>query len=224
MSVKTIASQLSESIPNNFNTHYWLYGLYEKINNDEKWSHDIYEELLFKSIKMDGISVDIILEIINNQYIGLKIESDRIFNSDLGEMVTFGRHILIGRMNSGPLLFSDYINSFRQTDFILRTYKFDKFSGKFINLQNICPCINHNVLKRKGLVRITKNNKNIKTNCDECAVCYESTANLTCCNHVVCLVCLDTIAQNINMYDPHTSPMEQPILCPICRNNINNGD
>ena len=224
MSVKIIASQLSESIPDNFNTHYWLYGLYEKINNDERWSHDIYEELLFKSIKMDGISVNIIVEIVNNQYIGLKIESDRIFNSDLDEMTIFGGKILIGRMNSGPLLFSDYVNSFIQIDIILRTYKFDKFSGKFVNLQNICPCIYHNSLKRKGLVRITKNNTNIKTNCDECAVCYESTTNLTCCNHVVCLVCLDTIAQSINMNDPEKCPAEQPILCPICRNDINNSD
>ena len=226
MSVKTIASQLEENITDNFNTHYWLYELYEKINNNERWSHDIYEELLFKSIKMDGMSVNIVLAIINNKYIGLNIESDRIFNSDLEEMTSYNNEMLVKYDTNlaEPLVFYNYINSFRKVDIILRTYKFDKFSGKFVNLQNICPCIHHNVLKRKGLVRITKNNTNIKTNCDECVVCYESTSNVTCCNHVVCFVCLDTIAQSINIYNPHSTPAEQPILCPICRNDINNGD
>ena len=224
MSVKTIVTQLEENITDIYNTHYWLYKLYEKINNDERWTFDIYQENLFNSIKMDDISVNIILEIVSNQYIGLKIESDRIFNSESDEMTIFGGKILIGHMNSGPLLFCDYINSFRQINIILRTYKFDKYFGKFVNLQNNCSCINHNTIKRKALNCIIKNNKNIITNCDTCVVCYESTTNLTCCNHVVCFVCLDRIAQSINVYDPHLSPTQQPIICPICRTDINGND
>lgn len=226
MNVKTIANQLEENITDNFNTHFWLYGLYEKVNNNERWHHDIYEELLFKSIKMDGMSVNIILAIINNKYIGLNIESDRIFDSVLEEMTTYNNEMLVKNdANSAePLVFYNYINSFRKVDIILRKYKFDKFLGKFVDLENICPCVNHNVLKRKALVRITKNNTNIVTNSDTCAVCYDTTLNRTSCNHCVCLVCLDTIAQSINMNDPEKCPAEQPILCPICRNDINNGD
>jgi hypothetical protein len=224
MSVKTIANQLEENITNNFNTYYWLYGLYEKINNNERWHHNIYEELLFKSIKMDGMSVNIILTIINNKYIGLNIESDRIFNSDLEEMTSYNNEMLVmyATNSAEPLVFYNYINSLIKVDIILRKYKFDKFSGKFVDLENICPCVNHNALKRKALVRITKNNENIKTNCYECVVCYETTTNVTSCRHVVCLYCLDRIAQSINIYDQHLTPAEQPILCPICRNDINN--
>lgn len=210
-----------ENIINNFNTHYWLYGLYEKINKNERWHHDIYEELLFKSIKLDSISVNIILVIISNRFIELQIRSDRIMNK-MGEITTYYDEMLLNFVTEQtPLVFSDYINSFRKIDIILRTYKFDKFSGKFVNLQNICPCIHHNILKKRGLVNITKNNTNIITNCDECVVCYDSTTNLTCCNHLVCLVCLDRIAQNININHSELSPMEQPIICPICRIDIN---
>jgi hypothetical protein len=220
MNVKLIASQLEESITDNFNTHYWLYSLYEKIN-DIKWNGNIYEELLFKSIKFDGISVNVILVIVNNKFIELQIQSDRIMDNNIGEITLYYEQMLIDAPIIEHLVFWNYINSFIKIDTVLRTFKFDKFSGKFVNLKKNCSCITNNILKKKALVRMSKNNTNIITNCDLCVVCYESTTNLTCCNHIVCFVCLDKIAQNINVNRTDLSPFEQPLLCPICRNNIN---
>ena len=225
MSVK-ISDELEESITNNFSTNYWLYNLYIKINNDERWHHgDIYEEILFQSVKLDGISVNIILLVISNKYILLKIESDRLYDRVKEQITLYNNETLIDYSEDQQQLeFYNYIDSFRKINKILRTYKFDKYSGKFINPLNNCPCINHNALKRKALNFITKNNTNLYTNCDACSVCYEHTTHLTCCNHVVCLYCLDKIAENINVYDSNVSPLEQPILCPMCRNDLNNND
>lgn len=223
MSVKKLINDLEDCITDNYNSHYWLYGLYEKINDNERWHHDTYLELLFGSIKFDGISVNIIFNIIGNKYIELTVESDRILDNDIGENILYLDEMLIKYVdeNNNKLSFYNYISSLKQVDTILRTYKFDKYTGRFINPLNVCPCNNHKLIKRKALSKITKNNTNIVTNCDACVVCYDFTTNLTCCKHVVCLFCLDKIAQNIDMKHPELSPTEQPIFCPMCRTDIN---
>ena len=219
MSVKTISTQLSETITDNFNLYYWLYGVYDKVTYDGRWQNDSYSEILFNNIKMDGISVNIYINIENNKFIELKIESDRIYNSEKGEMILYYDKILVTHIYN--LEFYHYVDAFKQINGILRNSKFNKYYGKFINLQNICPCLTNQILIKKALTCITKNNTNIVTNCDACTVCYETTMNLTSCKHCVCLVCLDTIAQNININDPDKCPAEQPIICPICRSDIN---
>jgi hypothetical protein len=168
---------------------------------------------------MDEISVNIFINIENNKRIEIKIESDRIFNSISQEMVLYYDEVLVFNIND--LAFYNYVSAFNKIDYILRNCKFDKYSGKFIDLKNICPCVKYQKSIKKALTRITKNNTNIVTNSDICAVCYDTTTNKTSCNHCVCLVCLDRIAQNINMNDPDRCPAEQPIICPICRNDIN---
>jgi hypothetical protein len=168
---------------------------------------------------MDGISVNIYINIESNKYIELKIESDRIFNSNLEEMYLYFDEVLVTNIDN--LEFYHYVNALRKINGILRNCKFDKFCGKFIDPNNICGCVKNQKLIRKALTCLTKNNTNIVTNSDTCTVCYDTTLNRTSCNHCVCLVCLDTIAQSINMNDPDKCPAEQPILCPICRNDIN---
>lgn len=219
MNVKDIVGELEDCITDNFNLYHWLYSIYDKVNNDERWHNDYYGEVLFKSVKMDGISTNIFINIENNKRIEIKIESDRIFNSISKEMVLYYDEVLAFNIND--LAFYNYVSAFRKIDYILRNYKFDKFSGKFIDLENICPCVKYQKSIKKALTRFTKNNTNIITNSDICAVCYDTTTNKTSCNHAICLVCLDRIAQNINMNDPDRSPAEHPIICPICRNDIN---
>ena len=219
MSIQTIVTQLEETITDNYNLYYWLYSVYDKITYDARWSNDYYGEVLFKSIKMDGISVNVYINIENNKSIELKIESDRIFNSNSEEMYLYFDEILVTDVYN--LEFYNYVNAFRKINGILRNCKFDKFYGKFIDPNSICGCVKNQKLIRKALTCLTKNNTNIVTNSDTCAVCYDTTLNRTSCNHCVCLVCLDTIAQSINMNDPDKCPAEQEIICPICRNDIN---
>lgn len=219
MNVKTLATQLEETITDAYNLNYWVYSLFDKVSYDARWSNDSYGDVLFKSIKLNDISVNVYIIIECRKHIELKIESDRIYNSEKGEMVLYFDEVLVNDVFN--LEFYHYVNAFKKINGILRNCKFDKYYGKFIDPNNICPCGRNEKLIRKALTSLTKNNPNIITNCNECAVCYETTMNLTSCNHCVCLVCLDTIAQSINMNDPDKCPAEQPIICPICRTDIN---
>lgn len=219
MSIRTIVTKLEETITDAYNLNYWLYSVYDKITYNARWTNDYFGEVLFKSIKMDGISVNVYINIVNNKSIELKIESDRIYNSNTEEMYLYFDEVLVTDVFN--LEFYQYVSAFRKINGILRNCKFDKLHGRFIDPNNICPCGRNQILIRKALTCLTKNNPNIITNCNECAVCYETTMNLTSCNHCVCLVCLDTIAQSINMNHRDLSPAEQPIICPICRNDIN---
>ena len=63
MNVKDIVGELEDRITDNFNLYHWLYSIYDKVNNDERWHNDYYGEVLFKSVKMDGISVNIFINI-----------------------------------------------------------------------------------------------------------------------------------------------------------------
>ena len=224
-------TKLEENITTNYFKHLWLYSIFEEtITNNHNYDNcrncindKIFEEVIFNSIKMDNISVNIVLKVVNNHFIVLDIQSDRMFNCKSEEITSyFYKNIIVKSIDH--LTFSDFIIAFLKIERIIRTHKFNKYIGEFINMNTSCSYRVRLVAKHKAINKITHNNDNISLNNNTCVVCYDPTLTLTPCNHNVCYVCLNTIAQNIDMNHEELSPIEQIIPCPICRKDINGNE
>lgn len=87
--------------------------------------------------------------------------------------------------------------------------------AKYI-LSNLKYCYFENVLtlKPSKILSIASifENPNVKLNCEDCAVCHNSTTNKTSCSHSLCFICWEQIKEN----------EEEVIPCPLCREDISN--
>lgn len=169
-------------------------GILDKVMN-YKHDYECYAMVIDSIEKICEVPVNVEVNIYKNRIL-LWIKSSVIDHwcLDCGEEthteVLFHENII-----NKEIELADILMCFIKINKIIKTFKFDKVYGRFTRF-GIPHKITH--------FNIFKDNKNISTSADKCAVCLEYTKTETGCGHKICIVCFGEL-------------LNKKMPCPICR-------
>lgn len=128
-------------------------------------------------------------------------------NDGSGEVIYYLKDFILGN-NGQDVSIEKIANALKAIYEMLPQFKFNKYNGEL-----------ETDTKRETFIPFLKefiSHANIKSDMDDCCVCYESTLTHTDCGHSLCYMCWENI--HSNGYDQHEEINIHP--CPICRVNL----